>query len=140
MSAVGTNGPIAVHRFDREKLQRIHIRPGTSTEFVTWNDLAIAQPECYAGFQEVRPGDPTGSWVMWFDEVQYVLDGSAYLIYRMPPLFAEEFRVELRAGDLFMLPTGCDFTWEVIGDTPFRTVILALPFPKNMQLYEGMGA
>ena len=129
-------GPIEVHRFDGAKLRRVSIRPHSPRELVTWNDIAINEPRCYAGFQEVRPGDPAESWVMWFDEIQYALSGSANLIYRMPPLFNEEYTLNLSAGDLFLLPLGCDFTWEVIGDEPFRTVIAALPYPPNLQLFE----
>ncbi|MCR8550529.1 cupin domain-containing protein [Salipiger sp. P9] len=130
-------GPVAVHRFDADRLKRIHVRPGPN-EIVTWNDIAIAQKECYAGFQEVRKGDPVGSWTMWFDEVQYVLGGKATMVYRMPPLYAEEYRRELGEGDLFMLPLGCEFRWEVTEETPFRTIILALPFPPSMTLYDEM--
>ncbi len=126
------DGPIRIHRFDEARLRRAEIRPGTERQLVAWNDFIIDEPECFAGFQELRPGDPLDYWVMWFDEVQYALSGQARLVYRMAPRFAQEFSVDLSAGDLYKLPVGCDFRWEVLGDEPFRTLIVALPRLRSM--------
>ena len=124
------NGPIEIHRFDRARLSRVSVRPGTDTEFANWLDLAINEPACTAAFQEFRKEEPLDYWIMWYDEVHFALAGRARLTYRMPPLFEEEFQVEVEAGDLYLLPIGSESNWEVLSDEPYRTLFICMPRPK----------
>jgi mannose-6-phosphate isomerase-like protein (cupin superfamily) len=125
---------IRIHRFDAEKLERYRVRPGTPTEYVDWIQLAHNEESVFTSFQEFRKEEPLEYWVMWYDEIHFGLSGKAKLIYSMPPLYEEELEIEVGAGDLYLLPTGSQQKWEVLGDEPYRMMCVVMPRPKWLDL------
>lgn len=131
---MANSGPIQPQRFDATQLQRVRVRPDAPSEYVDWIQVAINEPSCIAAFQEFRKEEPLNYWVMWYDEIHFGLSGSATLVYRMPPLYEEEFRLEVKAGDLYLLPIGVDTSWEVTSDEPYRSLFVCMPRPKWLEL------
>jgi len=119
---------ITKHKFESDKLERYEAREG---DYVDWIQKAISEPSCSAAFQEFRPEEKLGYWVFWYDQVHFALKGRAKCIYRVPPLYPEEFTLEVGEGDLYLLPIGYQVRWEVIGDEPYRTLFVNMPNPPH---------
>ncbi len=119
---------IEIHEFDAGRLERFPVR---GNDFVNWADTVINEESCVAAFQEFRPEEPMGYWVMFYDEIHYGLSGEADLIYKLPPNYDEEKTVRVKAGSLYLLPIGADTNWRVVGDEPYRSLFDIMPRPKG---------
>jgi hypothetical protein len=126
-ASMGEEQPISTHRFDRGHLVRAAIREG---EYVEWLDAPINIESCVAGFVEFRPNGLAGSFVIYYDEIQYGLSGEADLIYRLPPIYDREFTTRVAAGDLYFLPIGTEVRYDVIGPDPYVIMYAVMPRPK----------
>ena len=120
---------ISAHRFDGAKLTQVDVRNG---DWVQWMDSPINDADCVAGFGEFRKGVSTGSFVLWYDEVQYALSGKARLVYRLPPTYDKEYQLEVRDGDMYLLRTGAQVRFEVEEENPYQVLYVAMPRPKSI--------
>lgn len=119
---------LRAHRYDKNEMQRFGAWGGKLAPWLAGN---IDTPECYASYEEFRPEEPSGDWFYWYDEVDYAISGACEAIFRCPPNFDVEHRLELAAGDLFLIPKGTVARFEVVGDEPFVHVIVQMPRPPH---------
>lgn len=126
--------------FDPSKLEFFAVRGTERAEpkidaqpFETWLQTAISTSDCVAAFQEFRKEEQLGPWTMWFNELHFGLHGEAKLIYGLPPMY-EEQTVDVRAGDVYLIPIGASTRWEVKGDGPYRFLWAAMPRPRWLEL------
>jgi hypothetical protein len=125
---------ISVHRHDPAAMRRFAAWAG---KLAPWLSGDIDEESCYASFEEFRPEEPVGDWFYWYDEVDFGLSGSCLCTFRSPPLFDEEHRLELTAGDLFLIPKGTVARFEVVGSEPFVHIIVQMPRPEYVAVEEG---
>ena len=127
-------GLIRKHRYDKNRMLRF---PAWAGKLAPWLSGDIDTPECYASFEEFRPEEPAGDWFYWYDEVDYAISGECQCTFRTPPTFDKEYRMHLKAGDLFFIRIGTVARFEVIGDAPFVHVIVQMPRPPYTAEEEG---
>lgn len=119
---------IQAYRYHPKRMQRFEAWGG---KVAPWLSGDIDTPECYASFEEFRPGETSGDWFYWYDEVDYAISGECEAVFRSPPNFDVEHRMRLTAGDLFLISIGTVARFEVIGDEPFVHIIVQMPRPPH---------
>jgi hypothetical protein len=119
-------GEIKAYRYNQGRMKRFS---AWENRVAPWLSGDIDTPDCYASFEEFRSEEPAGNWFYWYDEVDYVISGACECIFRSPPNFNKEHRMQLHAGDLFFIRTGTVARFEVKGGEPFVHVIVQMPRP-----------
>ncbi len=85
--------------------------------------------DCWSCYEEFRKEDGAFEWPAWYPEMHYVVRGTAHIEYSLPPLHTTVQTADVKPGDVYLMPKGSYFHWEVTSDEPFGHVVTASPSP-----------
>jgi mannose-6-phosphate isomerase-like protein (cupin superfamily) len=94
---------------------------------------AIGTQSSFSAIEHFAPGE-TVSWSFMGDEWHYILKGEAEVTYSLgATLHTEERRMQVKKGDLYLIPAGARLTWKVAPGEPLLhlCVVILLSGPRT---------
>jgi ethanolamine utilization protein EutQ (cupin superfamily) len=112
-----------VQKVDPSTMQPVHFPTKNLTMLL---DTLIDEAGATAGVEAFTPEDGC-EWSYFFDEVQYVLSGSADIEYALAPLYDKWQKTHASAGSMYLIPKGSHVKFKVLGDEPFVHTWVVMP-------------